>query len=312
MTRAAGVLVLVATPIGNLEDLAPRAARTLAEADLVVCEDTRRTGRLLASAGVKAGRLLAMHAHNEASQVDVVVSRLLAGETVAMVTDAGLPGISDPGERLVRGAVRAGVEVRVVPGPSAGLAGLVVSAFPTERFVFEGFLPRRGTQRDRRLGELVEERRTIVLYEAPHRLRRTLADLANAMGGDRGVALCREITKLHEEVWRGDLDAALVHVDEVEPRGEYVLVIEGGPRPEPPDDQLLSRAVEEAMASGMSHRDAAAMVSGTHGVSRRHVYDLTLTSSSSSSSSSSSKRRGSAPVEKRRGSAPVDTARGMS
>ncbi|MBI1844445.1 MAG: 16S rRNA (cytidine(1402)-2'-O)-methyltransferase [Actinobacteria bacterium] len=272
----AGLLVLVATPIGNLEDLAPRAIRTLAEADLVVCEDTRRTGRLLASSGVKAHQLLAMHAHNEASQVEAVLARLLIGETVAMVTDAGLPGISDPGERLVRAAVAAGVEVRVVPGPSAGLAGLVMSGFPTERFVFEGFLPRRGSQREKRLGELAGERRTIVLYEAPHRLRRTLADLAAALGGERGVALCREITKLHEEVWRGDLDDAIAHSDEVEPRGEYVVVLDRGPEPEPADDQVLIAAVETAISSGMSHRDAVALVAGSHDVPKRHVYDLTL------------------------------------
>lgn len=278
MTPTTGLLVLVGTPIGNLEDLSPRAVRTLSEADLVVCEDTRRTGRLLAAAGVRARQLLAMHAHNEASQVEVVLGRLRAGENVAMVTDAGLPGISDPGERLVRGAVGAGVEVRVVPGPSAGLAGLVMSGFPTERFVFEGFLPRRGAQRDRRLGELAGERRTIVLYEAPHRLTRTLADLAAALGGDRAVALCREITKLHEEVWRGDLDAALAHAGEVEPRGEYVLVLDGASRPARPDDQVLIAAVEGAMTSGMSHRDAVAAVAGSHEVSRRHVYDLTLAS----------------------------------
>lgn len=271
-----GLLVLVATPIGNLEDLAPRAIRTLAEADLVVCEDTRRTGRLLASSGVKARQLLAMHAHNEARQVEAVMARLLIGETVAMVTDAGLPGISDPGERLVRAAVGAGVEVRVVPGPSAGLAGLVVSGFPTERFVFEGFLPRRGSQRAKRLAELAGERRTIVLYEAPHRLRRTLADLAATLGGDRGVALCREITKLHEEVWRGDLDHAIAHSDEVEPRGEYVLVLDAGPEPEPADDQGLIAAVETAINSGMSHRDAVALVAASHDVPKRHVYDLTL------------------------------------
>lgn len=273
-----GLLVLVATPIGNLEDLTQRAARIMAEADLVVCEDTRRTGRLLASADIKARQLLAMHEHNEASQVEVVIARLKEGERVAMVSDAGLPGISDPGERLVQAAIQAGIDVSVVPGPSAGLAALVISGLSTERFVFEGFLPRRGAERHGRIKELRSERRTIVLYEAPHRLVRTLSDLATVLGDDRRVALCREITKLHEEVWRGDLQAALEHCGEVEPRGEYVLIIEGGPEPEPIDDEGLIDAVQRSIDSGMSHRDAVAEVAASHEVSKRHVYDITLPS----------------------------------
>lgn len=271
-----GLLTLVATPIGNLEDLSPRAIRTLSEADIVVCEDTRRTGRLLSSSGVKARKLLSMHAHNEASQVAVVIEHLKKGQSVAMVSDAGLPGISDPGERLVRAAVEADIEVCVVPGPSASLAGLVLSGFATDQFVFEGFLPRQGAARTTRLEALRTERRTIVTYEAPHRLRRTLVDLASVFGDERRVALCRELTKMHEEVWRGDLRGAIAHVDEHEPRGEYVVVIEGAQEPAPADDETLTAEVKAALDSGLSHRDAASGVALAHGVPRRHVYDLTL------------------------------------
>jgi 16S rRNA (cytidine1402-2'-O)-methyltransferase len=271
---ATGVLVLVATPIGNLDDLAPRAVRTLAEADVVLCEDTRRTGRLLAAAGVKARRLVAVHDHNEAAQVDAVLERLAAGERVAVVSDAGMPGISDPGERLVRAASSAGFEVQVVPGPSAAVTGLVASGLPTGRFVFEGFLPRSGSGRRERLAALVGERRTIVLYEAPHRVARTLGDLAEVLGPDRGVALCRELTKLHEEVWRGSLGSALARTDEVEPRGEYVVVVDGAPAPAEASDADLVAAVEARVADGLSTRDAVAEVAAVYGVAKRRVYDL--------------------------------------
>jgi 16S rRNA (cytidine1402-2'-O)-methyltransferase len=269
-----GELVLVATPIGNLEDLAPRAARTLAEADVVVCEDTRRTGRLLQAAGVSARRLLAVHEHNEAAQAGAVVERLRAGETVAVVTDAGLPGISDPGERLVRAAVDAGFEVRVVPGPSAVLTALVASGLPAGRFVFEGFLPRQGSGRQERLRGLGAERRTLVLYEAPHRLARTLGDLLAVLGPDRRVVVCRELTKLHEEVWRGSLADAVARAAEVEPRGEHVLVVAGAAPPPDADDDELAGAVRRLVADGRSTRDAVAEVAAVYDVPKRRVYRL--------------------------------------
>ena len=209
MTTAPGALVLVATPIGNLGDLAPRAVRELEVADVVACEDTRRTGRLLQHAGVRARKLMTVNDHTEAAAVADVLRRLEAGQRVAVVTDAGMPGISDPGERLVRAAAAAGHEVLVVPGPSAAIAALVASGLPTGRFVFEGFLPRKGSARTERVRSLATETRTVVLYEAPHRIARTLADLAAAFGGDRRVAVARELTKLHEEVWRGTLDSAV-------------------------------------------------------------------------------------------------------
>jgi 16S rRNA (cytidine1402-2'-O)-methyltransferase len=271
---AGGALVLVATPIGNLEDLAPRAVRTLAEADVVVCEDTRRTGRLLAAAGVAARRLLAVHDHNEARQVAGIVDLLRAGEVVAVVTDAGMPGISDPGERLVRAAASAGFEVRVVPGPSAAVSALAVSGMATGRYVFEGFLPRTGSGRRARLDALVGERRTIVLFEAPHRLARTLADLASVLGDERGVAVCRELTKLHEEVWRGTLAGARARAEGGEPRGEHVVVVDGAPAAEAADDDELVAAVDARRDHGLSTRDAVAEVAAAYGVPKRRVYDL--------------------------------------
>ena len=271
-----GHLVLVATPIGNLGDLSPRAVEVLASADLVACEDTRRTGRLLAAAGIRAKALVAVHDHNEATQVGTVMGRLRAGEVVAVVTDAGMPGISDPGERLVRAAAQSGFEVRVVPGPSAAVSALVASGLPTGRFVFEGFLPRKGSGRTRRLAALAAEERTLVLYEAPHRLARTIDDLAAALGGERRVAIGRELTKLHEEVWRGTLAEAVARVAEVEPRGEHVLVVAGAPEPEAVDDDDIRAAIAERLAAGASRRDAVAEVAAGLGIGRRRVYDLAL------------------------------------
>ncbi len=269
-----GILAVVATPIGNLDDLSPRAVRTLAEADLVVCEDTRHTRRLLSAAGVSAPSLLAANDHTEAGQVATVLDRLAQGARVAMVSDAGLPGISDPGERTVRAAAAAGFDVVVVPGPSAALAGLVVSGLPTGRFVVEGFLPRRGSGRSERLAALATEERTVVVFEAPHRLARTLADLSAALGGDRPVALCRELTKLHEEVWRGTLAAAAERATQVPPRGEYVVVIAGAAPAPGPDDAELLTALEQARATGTSTKDAVAEVAAAYGAPKRRVYQL--------------------------------------
>ncbi|MGH9118619.1 MAG: 16S rRNA (cytidine(1402)-2'-O)-methyltransferase, partial [Acidimicrobiales bacterium] len=224
-------LVLVGTPIGNLGDLSPRAIEVLAGVDAIACEDTRRTGRLLAQAGITAPRLLVVNEHTEAGRVPDILRRLGRGERVAVVSDAGMPGVSDPGERLVRAAIDAGHRVEVVPGPSASIAALVASGLATGRFCFEGFLPRRGSGRTARLEELVGERRTIVLYEAPHRLLRTLTDLSGRLGADRRVAVGRELTKLHEEMWRGLLGEAVHWAATTAPRGELVLVIEGAAEP---------------------------------------------------------------------------------
>ena len=268
-----GTLVLVGTPIGNMEDLSPRAARTLAEADLVCCEDTRRTGLLLERAGVRAARLRRVDERTEAAAAADVCELLGAGATVAVVTDSGMPGVSDPGGRLVAAAVEAGCAVTVVPGPSAGVAALAVSGLSPTRWAFEGFLPRAGRARAERLAEIARERRTVVLYESPHRLRGCLEDLAAACGPRRRAAVARELTKLHEEVVRGTL-AELAAWAEGPVKGEAVVVVEGAePGPEP-DDAELAEALEAAISSGASRRDAAAEVAAAYGVPRRRAYAL--------------------------------------
>jgi len=273
-------LVAVGTPIGNLGDLSPRAVHALAAADVVACEDTRRTGRLLAHAGVRAPELVRLDEHTESGLAPVLVERIRAGAVVALATDAGMPALSDPGARLVAAAVDAGVTVEVVPGPFAGAVGMVASGLldPSGRFCFEGFLPRKGSARAERLEELVGERRTVVLYEAPHRLARTVADLARVLGPDRGVALCRELTKLHEELWRGTLAEAVVHTDVdaggTEPRGEYVVVVEGAAPPPEVDDDALRAALDAELTGGATRRDAASVVAARFGVAPNRVKRL--------------------------------------
>jgi 16S rRNA (cytidine1402-2'-O)-methyltransferase len=264
-------LLLVGTPIGNLGDLTPRAVEALAGADVICCEDTRRTGRLLQHAGIERRLLVLVNDHTEVGAIATVLERLARGERVAVVTDAGMPGISDPGERLVSAAVGAGHAVEVVPGPSAGIAALVVSGLPAGRYAFEGFLPRKGSGRTARVAEVAAERRTTVLYEAPHRLARTLADLAATCGPERRVAVAREITKLHEEVWRGTLAESLSWAAR-EPKGEVVIVLDGAPVPEPAGDEALDQAVQARLDAGDTVRDAAAQVAAALGVARRRAY----------------------------------------
>lgn len=272
---AGGVLVLVATPIGNLGDLSPRAVDALQEADVIACEDTRKTGRLLAHAGITDKRLLAVHDHNEASQARSILTLLDRGRNVAVVTDAGTPGISDPGGRLVAAVASAGGEVTVVPGPSALVAALVVSGLSTARFVFEGFLPRKGGERSERLAALAGEQRTIIVYEAPHRLAATLADLVDRCGPLRQVAVIRELTKLHEEVWRGTLAGALDRARAAPPRGEHVLVMAGAPLVVP-DEAEVEAALQARLGSGQTAKEAVAEVAGELKVPKRRVYDAAL------------------------------------
>ena len=269
--------MVVGTPIGNLGDLAPRAVAALEAADVICCEDTRRTGRLLQHAGIAKTRLLVVNEHTEPAETAHVVKLLDAGKRVAVVSDGGMPGISDPGERLVRAAIDAGHAAEVVPGPSAAIAGLVLSGLPAGRFVFEGFLPRKGSARTERLAAVATEPRTVVLYEAPHRVARTLADLVAACGGDRSIAVARELTKMHEEVWRGDLAGALAWATEREPPGEIVLILDGAPAAPPADDDAVRDAVAGALAEGLSVRDAASSVAAELGVARRRAYDVALT-----------------------------------
>jgi len=230
-------LWLVATPIGNLSDLAPRSIEVLDRVALVCCEDTRRTGKLLQHAGIRAERLAVCNEHTEYDMTSEVVDLLSSGSDVAVVSDAGMPGISDPGERLVVAAVRAGHDVSAVPGPSAATMAVTISALPSDRFVYEGFLPRKGRDRAERLAEIAHEHRTVVLYEAPHRIEKTIADLVVACGPDRPASVSRELTKMHEETVRGTLGS----IDLGEPRGEYAVVVGGRTdTAEPADDDAVS------------------------------------------------------------------------
>jgi 16S rRNA (cytidine1402-2'-O)-methyltransferase len=267
-----GILTLVATPIGHLGDLSPRAAETLQSAALICCEDTRRTGKLLHLTGITGVRMAVTNEHTEHDRIREVLALLDTGATVAVVSDAGTPGISDPGERLVAAAIAAGHTVSAVPGPAAVVMAAIISGIPADRFAYEGFIPRSGRERTQRLAEIAVEKRTIVLYEAPHRLARTLTDLVAVCGPERAVAVCRELTKIHEDVWRGTLDEARARAEAADPIGEHVLVVAGLPAlPEATPDQL-DDAVRAALAEGMSSKDAAAAVSAALAVPKREAY----------------------------------------
>ena len=272
-----GALVLVGTPIGNLGDLSPRAIDALRDADVIAAEDTRRTRALLTHADITGGnRLRAVHAHNEQESASRVVREVRAGKRVAYVTDAGMPGISDPGARLVRACLDEGLPVEVVPGPSATLAALVLSGFPTDRFAFEGFLPRRGRDRTERLAEIAADTRTTVLFESPRRVAGTLAELREVCGPLREVAVAREITKRFEDVWRGALGDADELLAAGPPRGEHVIVV--SPVPARPDasDEEVGAHVRAALNEGLSARDAAVRVGRDLGVPRRRAYEIAV------------------------------------
>lgn len=284
---AAGLLLVVGTPIGNLADLSPRAARALATADAVICEDSRRTGRLLAQVvaefvdGVDGKdeltrpELLVANEHTEYARIPEIIDRLNGGQTLALVSDAGMPVVSDPGAAVVAAVRRAGHRVVVVPGPSAVSAALALSGLSADRYVFEGFLPRKGRERRQRLDRLAEEVRTVVLYEAPHRLTRTLQDLAGVCGPDRSVVVAREMTKLYEESELTTLARAAAWYAKVEPRGEFVLVVAGADDASAPvDDDELRRRLSDLLSEGRSKRDAVAAVVADTGAAKRRVYDL--------------------------------------
>ncbi len=271
-----GSLVLIATPIGNMGDLSQRALDALATCDALCCEDTRRTGLMMNNLGLSGKNYIVVNEHTEHDATNEVIERLLAGETVGLVTDAGTPGISDPGERLVRAAIDKSIPVTAIPGPAAAVMALVVSGLSTSRFVFEGFIPRSGQERTSRIAEIADERRTVVLYEAPHRLERTLADLEVACGPLRQVVVARELTKMHEEIRRSTLHEAVQHARQHEPRGEYVIVIDGAAPPEPATEEQLEQALRRELANGSSKRDAAAKVALTYGAPKRLVYELAL------------------------------------
>jgi 16S rRNA (cytidine1402-2'-O)-methyltransferase len=267
-----GRLVLVATPIGNLGDLSPRAMEAFRDADEVWCEDTRRTRTLLSYAGIEGVRLRSVREHNESHAAEQLVEGLRAGRTIAYASDAGMPGISDPGTRLVAACVAAGLDVTIVPGPTAALSALVLSGFATERFAFEGFLERKGPERRATIDRIARSTATSIIYEAPNRVSTTISDLAAVCGADRRVVVVRELTKLHEEVVRGTLG----DLDEVDVRGECVIVIEAAAPTPPADDDAIDGAIRVELAAGASARDAAAAVADALGVAKRRAYERAL------------------------------------
>jgi 16S rRNA (cytidine1402-2'-O)-methyltransferase len=268
-----GVLYLVATPIGNLGDLTPRAIEVMSTAALLCCEDTRRTRGLLTHAGIRAAALAICNEHTEDKITERVISVLSTGASVALVTDAGTPAMSDPGEHLVRAVIAAGYQVSALPGPFAGVTALVASGLPTDRFVFEGFLARKGTDRAQQLARIASSPHTVVIYEAPHRIQRTLVDLAEVCGDDREVVVARELTKMFEQFHRGRLG----EIEIGEPRGEYVVLVHGASTTvvEIADDQLRSE-LSEYLTQGWSTRDAVNAVVAEHRLPHRRIYSLAL------------------------------------
>jgi len=270
-----GALYIVGTPIGNLGDFSPRAQETLAEADFIAAEDTRVTLGLLTHFGLHKP-LISYFEHNKLSRGETILARLRAGETCALVSDAGMPAISDPGETLVAACAREDIPVYVVPGPTAAISALAVSGLPTGRFTFEGFLSMNKRSRREHLSQVQNETRTMIFYEAPHKLRRTLGDFQKVFGGDRPIAVVRELTKLHEEVWRTTLGEAAAHYREQEPRGEYVLVIAGAERPlQDKSGYTLEDAVDlaqEFLTDGAPPTEAAKQAAKITGLRKAEIY----------------------------------------
>lgn len=272
-------LYLVGTPIGNLADITERAKKVLSEVDFIAAEDTRNSIKLLTCYGIRA-ELVSYHEHNRKESGERIVARLLGGESCALITDAGMPAISDPGEDLVKLCAEAGVTVRIVPGPSACVSALALSGLSTVRFAFEGFLPAQKSERRKRLEAIADEDRTMIFYEAPHKLRATLDDMREVFGDERKISLCRELTKLNEEADRTTLGAAVELYKEKDPRGEYVLVIEGGVSQGQKDNPLLSLSPEEHVAhyenTGMKRMDAIKAAAKDRGMSKSDFYKLVI------------------------------------
>ncbi|GAA3679198.1 16S rRNA (cytidine(1402)-2'-O)-methyltransferase [Arthrobacter ginkgonis] len=271
-----GRIVLAATPIGNLGDASPRLIELMTTADIVAAEDTRRLIHLAQALGIRVpGRLISYHEHNEVARISELLDLVRAGNTLLVVSDAGMPAVSDPGFRLVQAAVAEGVDVTAVPGPSAVLTALALSGLPTDRFTFEGFLPRKAGDRASRLADLAAEQRTMVFFEAPHRLEPMLRALADAFGPDRPAAVARELTKLHEEVRRGTL-MELLQWAEGEVRGEIAVVVGGAPEGEPARAVDHVARVRELVDGGLRLKDAVAAVAEQERVSKRELYAAVL------------------------------------
>lgn len=277
-----GELYLCATPIGNLEDMTFRCIRVLKEADIIAAEDTRNSIKLLNHFEIKTP-MTSYHEFNKVEKARVLVEKMLKGETVALITDAGTPGISDPGEELVRQCIEAGIKVTPVPGAAACINALIMSGMPTRRFCFEAFLPSDKKEKADVLEQLKAEQRTIIIYEAPHRLLRTLTELESALGGMRKIAVCKELTKRHETVYRDTISGALGYYTANEPKGEYVLVIEGRSPKElleekraAWDDMSIEEHFNMYVSQGMDKKDAMKLVAKDRGVSKRDIYNALL------------------------------------
>ncbi len=273
----AGMLYLVPTPIGNLGDISARCRQTLEDADFIAAEDTRVTLKLLNHLGIKKS-LVSYYEHNKAFQGDKIVERILSGETCALVSDAGSPAISDPGEDLVKQCAAAGIPVCAIPGPCAAITALSISGQSTGRFCFEGFLSTAKKSRREHLDSLRTEQRTMIFYEAPHKLVPTLEDLRQAFGDDRGISLCRELTKLHEEVVRTTLGEAVARYTENPPKGEFVLIVAGAQpeEKEAPTETDAAARVTQLMQEGLSRKDAVKQAAKELGLPKNVVYDIAL------------------------------------
>ncbi|WP_237209565.1 16S rRNA (cytidine(1402)-2'-O)-methyltransferase [Rothia nasimurium] len=273
-----GALVLGGTPIGNLADASPRLREALASADVLAVEDSRTLRKLAAGLGVTTrGRVLVNHDHNEADRAGQIVEAVAAGQTVLLMSDAGMPAVSDPGYVAAAAVADAGLTVTALPGPSAVVTAIAVSGLPSGRFTFEGFLARKGSDRTRRLKALAAEERTMVFYESPHRLAATLHDFAETFGAERRAAVCRELTKLHEEVARGSLAELISWAESKQIKGEIVIVVEGAPAPEAEEAENLTDLVLELVDGGVRLKDACAQVAASYGVSKRDLYEAVLT-----------------------------------
>ncbi len=265
-------LYLVATPIGNLADITERAVKVLSEVDFVAAEDTRNSGLLLSRLGLHKP-MVSYHDHNRAERGPEIVERLKGGESCALISDAGMPAISDPGEDLVALCAAEGVRVSIIPGACAAVSALALSGLSTRRFAFEGFIPPTGKERKKRLADIAKDERTLIIYEAPHRLRKTLAEFCEYFGADRRISLCRELTKLNEEILRFTLAGACEYYESTEPRGEYVLVIDGAPEASGEEEAVnIAGRAAALMASGMSQKDTVKRIVAETGLPKNKVY----------------------------------------
>ncbi|MDP5016338.1 16S rRNA (cytidine(1402)-2'-O)-methyltransferase [Anabaena sp. UHCC 0187] len=271
-----GTLYIVATPIGNLEDMTFRAVRILQAVDMIAAEDTRHTGRLLQHFQVKTPQI-SYHEHNSNSRIPELLEHLQYGKAIALVSDAGMPGISDPGYELIKACIDNSITVVPIPGASAVITALSAAGLPTDRFIFDGFLPAKSQQRQQYLETLQGESRTLVFYESPHRLRDTLADLGEVLGSDRSIVIARELTKLYEEFWRGTIEEAIAEYQKREPQGEYTLLVAGNPPSKPQlTETELKTELLQIMQQGISRSQASRQLAKDTGLSRRYLYQLAL------------------------------------